>query len=48
VAQKSLNDSDFANLRQQAKSAFDEAKFLTEELNGTMKGAAGQVHVLAA
>jgi hypothetical protein len=39
VAQKSLNDSDFANLRQQAKSAFDEAKFLTEELNGTMKGA---------
>jgi hypothetical protein len=37
VAQKTLNDSDFAALRQQAKSAYDEAKFLSEELDGTMK-----------
>jgi hypothetical protein len=39
VAQSQLSANDFAALRQQAKSAYDEAKFLAEELDGTMKDA---------
>src|ERR1044072_2443534 len=39
VAQSQLSPADFATLRMQAKNAFDEAKFLTEELDSTMKDA---------
>ena len=39
VAQTSLSKEDFAALRTQAKRAFDDAKFLTEELDTTMKAA---------
>jgi hypothetical protein len=39
VAQTSLSKEDFAALRTQAKRAFDDAKFLTEELDATMSHA---------
>jgi hypothetical protein len=39
VAQVQLNANDFTALRQQAKSAYDEARFYAEELDNTMRGA---------
>jgi hypothetical protein len=42
VAQTSLSKEDFAALRTQAKQKFDDAKFLTEELDKTMTEAQGK------